>query len=61
MNDIELKNLADFDGRKDPDYLNWKATHRIGCAEYDSKRHCIYLYVYNGEDTPYTVNLNMVI
>ncbi len=54
-----LINLAGFDGRKEPDYLSWKETHRIGCAEYIPERNYIYLYVYNNEDTPYAVNLNI--
>ena len=59
MIENELINLADSDGRKEPDYISWKETHRIGCAEYIPKHNSINLYVYNSEETPYSVNLNM--
>jgi hypothetical protein len=53
----ELVNLADYDARTEPDYLSWKESHRIGCAEYVPESNYIHLWIYNQSDTPYAVNL----
>lgn len=53
----ELVNLADYDAKADPQFMSWKETHRIGCAEYLSDRNYIYLWIYDRPDTPYQVNL----
>jgi hypothetical protein len=60
MNDNnEQMKLADYEGETNPEYVNWKSTHRIGCAEYVPDRNYIYLWVYDRPDTPYAVNLAM--